>query len=110
MNTQMERTNVAVQPFCRASAFGYLAAGLGIGAALSIFLAPKSGEQTRKWIADKCLDAVESTNEKIRDSRANLKVVLDRGQNQVAEAVTAGREMLRKAKVTPAGAQASVGV
>ena len=45
MNTQGERPNVTSQTGCRASTFGYLAAGLGIGAALSIFLAPKSGEE-----------------------------------------------------------------
>ncbi len=98
MNTQGERPNVTTETGFRASTFGYLAAGLGIGAALSIFLAPKSGEETRKWIADKCLNAVDTANEKVRKSREHVKEIMDRGQVQVSEAVAAGREALGKPK------------
>lgn len=98
MNTQNERPNATAQTGCRASTFGYLAAGLGIGAALSIFLAPKSGVETRKWIADKCLNAVDSANEKVRTSRVHVKEIMDRGQMQVSEAVAAGREAIGKPK------------
>jgi len=98
MNTQGERPNVTSQTGCRASAFGYLAAGLGIGAAFSIFLAPKSGEETRKWIADKCLNAVDTANEKVRKSRVHVREIMDRGQVQVSEAVAAGREAIGKSK------------
>ncbi len=98
MNTQGERPNVTSQTGCRASTFGYLAAGLGIGAAFSIFLAPKSGEETRKWIAGKFLNAVDTTNEKVRKSRVHVREVMDRGQLQVSEAVAAGREAIGKHK------------
>ena len=98
MNNQGERPNVTSQAGCRASTFGYLAAGLGIGAAVSIFLAPKSGEETRKWIADKCLNAVDTANEKVRKSRVHVKEIMDRGQLQVSEAVAAGREAIAKPK------------
>ncbi len=81
-------------PCRQGSGFGYLAAGLGIGAALSIFLAPKSGEETRKWIAGKCLNAIDTANEKVRTSRMQMKKVMDRGQLQVDEAVAAGREAI----------------
>jgi gas vesicle protein len=98
MNTQSDRPNVTTETSCRTLTFGYLAAGLGIGAALSILLAPKSGEETRKWIAGKCLNAVDSANEKVRTSRLHVKEVLDRGQGQVSEAVAAGREAIGKPK------------
>lgn len=98
MNTQVERPNVTTQAGCHGSTFGYLAAGLGIGAALSIFLAPKSGEETRKWIANKCLDAVDTANEKLRKSRMQFHEIVDRGQVQVSEAVAAGREAIGKPK------------
>jgi len=98
MNTQAERPNVASQTGCRASTFAFLAAGLGIGAAVSIFLAPKSGEETRKWIADKCLNAVDTANEKVRKSRVHVKEIMDRGQLQVTEAVAAGREAIANPK------------
>jgi len=99
MNSQGEKPNVTTETGCRTSTLGYLAAGLGIGAALSIFLAPKSGEETRKWIADKCLDAVDTANAKVRESRAHVRVIMDRGQEQVSEAVAAGREAIGKPKV-----------
>jgi gas vesicle protein len=101
MNTQTERPNAASQNFCSSSACKYLAAGLGIGAALSIFLAPKSGEETRKWIAGKCLNAVDTANEKVRNSRTHVKEIMDRGQLQVSEAVAAGREAIGKPKQSP---------
>lgn len=99
MNTQVERPNGTTQTGCRASTFGYLAAGLGIGAAFSIFLAPKSGEETRKWIADKFFNAVDTANEKVRESRVHVRQIMDRGQLQVSEAVASGREAIGKPKV-----------
>ena len=101
MNAQGERPNVTAQAGCRGSTFGYLAAGLGIGAALSIFFAPKSGEETRKWVANKCLDAVDTANEKVKVSRVHVKEIMDRGQLQVSEAVAAGREAIGKPKQAP---------
>lgn len=98
MNSQSDRPNVTTQTGFSGSTIGYLAAGLGIGAALSIFLAPKSGEETRKWIADKCLNAVDTANEKLRKSRVHVKEIMDRGQLQVSEAVAAGREAIGKPK------------
>jgi gas vesicle protein len=98
MNTQAERPNETRHAGCHGSTFGFLAAGLGIGAALSIILAPKSGEETRKWIANKCLDAVDTANEKVRESRMRVREIVDRGQVQVSEAVAAGREAIGKPK------------
>ena len=100
MNNQAEHPNVTTETGCRTSTLGYLAAGLGIGAALSIFLAPKSGKETRKWIADKCLDAVDTANAKVRESREHVRGAMDRGQQHVSEAVAAGREAIGKAKVS----------
>jgi gas vesicle protein len=98
MNTQVDRPTVTPQTGSLASTFGYLAVGLGIGAALSIILAPQSGEETRKWIASKCLNAVDAANEKVRKSRVHVKEIMDRGQVQVSEAVAAGREAIAKPK------------
>ncbi len=106
MNTQPERPNVSTQASSLGSTVGLLAAGLGIGAALSILFAPQSGEETRKWIAGKCLNAVEAANEKVRESRVQMKEVIDRSQQQVSDAVAAGREAIGTTKVAtkPGGA------
>ncbi len=71
--------------------FGYLVAGLGIGAALSVFFAPRSGEETRKMIANRCLNAIETTNKKVRETRAHIKEFADRGQERISAVVAARR-------------------
>jgi len=98
MKTQEEQIKETNQTGSLASTVVFLAAGLGIGAAVSILLAPKSGEETRKWIAGKCLDAVDTANEKIRVSRVHVREIMDRGQVQVSEAVAEGREAIGKPK------------
>jgi len=76
------------------SAIAYLVAGLGFGAAVSLLLAPKSGAETRKWIANKCLDGLDTTNNKVRQTRAQMKDIMDEGQEKISEAVVAGREAI----------------
>ena len=80
------------QTICKSTTFSYLAAGLGLGAMLGVFFASKSGEETRKMIADKCLDAIDTANHKVQESRVHVKEVLDRGQQQVTNAVAAARK------------------
>jgi len=80
----------------RQAACGYLAAGVGIGAALSVLFAPKSGEETRKWAANRCLDVIDAANEKVRQSRVYVRDMMDRGQTQISHVVAAGRESFGK--------------
>ena len=54
--------------------------------------------ETRKWVANKCLDAIDAANEKVRQSRVQVKEVVDRGQQEISKAVAAGRESLGKHK------------
>ena len=95
MNNQGESQNAATKER-QHSTFAYLVAGVGIGAALSVFLAPKSGEETRNWLANRCLDKVDSANQKVRQSRARVREIMDRGQQQVSDAVAAGRQAIRE--------------
>jgi gas vesicle protein len=78
------------------STFAYLVAGLGIGAAMSVLLAPKSGAETRQWIANKCLDGVDTANKSVRHTRRQVKDVMDQGQEKISEAVEAAREAVGK--------------
>ena len=73
------------------STFGYLIVGLGIGAAVSMLLAPKSGAETRQWIANKCLDGVDTANKSVRNSRRQVKDAMDQGQEKISDAVEAAR-------------------
>jgi gas vesicle protein len=80
------------------SSLAYWVAGLGIGVVLSIFLAPRSGEENRKLFADKCLDAIDNANEKVRRSRKRVIDIVDRRQQQISDAVAASREAMRRPK------------
>ena len=95
MNTQVEGQEERTQ---KPSAFAYLAAGVGIGAALRVFFAPKSGGEIRKWAANKCLDMIDAANEKVRQSRVHVKEIMDRGEQEISKAVAAGRESFGKHK------------
>jgi gas vesicle protein len=76
------------------STIAYLIAGLGIGAAVSMLLAPKSGAETRHWIANKCLDGVDTANKSIRHTRRQVKDVMDQGQEKISEVVEEAREAI----------------
>jgi hypothetical protein len=63
---------------------------------VSILLAPKSGADTRQWIASKCLDGIDTANKSVRQTRRQVKDMLDHGQQKINEAVGAGREAIGK--------------
>jgi gas vesicle protein len=82
----------------------YFFLGLGVGVAIGILFAPKSGEETREFLknkADEGKDFVKRRSEELRDSAASL---LDRGKSavvrqkeQLAAAVDAGKQAYREA-------------
>ena len=78
------------------STLTYLIAGLGIGAAVSILLAPKSGAETRQWIANQCLDSIDTANKAVRYTRSQVKDVMDHSQEKISEVVEATREAIGK--------------
>ena len=96
MKNQGDFQDAAIPSSHRGSTLAYLAAGLGIGAAVSIFLAPKSGAETRQWIANKCLNGVNIANDKVRQTRVRVKHMMDQGQQKISEAVVAGRKAVGK--------------
>jgi gas vesicle protein len=87
--------------------FGYLVAGLGIGAAVSIFFAPRSGEETRKLIANRCLNAIETSNKKVRETRTHVKEFMDRGQERINAVVAARRAAISEPKAPTASGGAA---
>jgi gas vesicle protein len=76
----------------------WLAAGIGIGGLAGILLAPQSGEDTREWISSKYQDGIDTVNSKVRKTSQQVGDWIDESKNQVAEAVTAGREAYVKAQ------------
>ena len=96
MDSQDEVQEVGNSSSYRSSTITYLVAGLGIGATLSLFLAPRSGAETRQWIADKCLNGIDTANKKFRQTRRQVEGAIDEGQQKISEAVVAAREVFGK--------------
>ena len=99
MKNQSDVQDATISTSNSGSIFAYLVAGLGIGAAMSILLAPKSGAETRLWIANKCLDGVDTANKSVRRSRRQVKDMMDQGQEKISEAIEASREAIGKPSV-----------
>ena len=96
VKNQSDAQNATLSSSGGGSIITYLVAGLGIGAAMSILLAPKSGAETRQWIANRCLDGVDTANKSIRRTRRQVKEMMDQGQEKINEAVVAGRDAIGK--------------
>ena len=86
-----------------ASKLSFFFLGLGIGVAVGILFAPKSGEETRELIRSKTgegKDYVKRRTEELRESAAEVlersKSTIGRQKDQLAAAVEAGRQAYRE--------------
>lgn len=89
--------------------------GLGIGVAIGILFAPKSGQETRELIRTKAgegKDYLKRRSEELRDSAAEAiergRSAVTQRKDQIAAAVEAGRQAYREAVLgdkEPAGSQ-----
>jgi gas vesicle protein len=98
MTVQNSNSDAQGHGSCRWSMFGYLIAGLGIGAVAGILMAPQSGEDSRDWVSGKYKDGMDAVNAKVKQTGRRVSDMLDQGQQQVSIAVDAGREAFSKAK------------
>jgi gas vesicle protein len=64
---------------------GYFIAGLCIGAAISMFVAPKSGEGTRKYLSKKLNEGSKHARRKARELREHADDLVERGKEMVNE-------------------------
>jgi gas vesicle protein len=67
------------------SSAGYFLAGLAVGAAISVFFAPKSGEGTRKFLSKKLNEGKKHARKRAREIRARADDLVDRGKEMVNE-------------------------
>ena len=87
------------------SKFGCFCVGLGIGAIVSLLIAPKSGEETRAFIAEQMEKSKEYAQRKAHDLRERVEDLADRGKQVVAQkaesssaASDVGREAYQREK------------
>ena len=87
------------------SKISYFLVGLGIGALVGILFAPKAGEETREFLAQKAEEGKEYAQKKARELRERAEDLVDRGKNvamrqkeTLSAAVEAGREAYQREK------------
>jgi gas vesicle protein len=87
------------------SKVSFFLVGLGIGAMVGILFAPKSGEETREYLAQKADEGREYAQRKARELRERAEDVLERGKSvavrqkeTIAAAVDAGRDAYQREK------------
>ena len=84
----------------------YFFLGMGIGVAVGILFAPKSGEETRRYLktkADESKDYLKQRSDELIDSAGEVvergKSAISRQKDQITAAVEAGKQAYREAVV-----------
>ena len=88
------------------SKVSYFLVGLGVGALMGVLFAPKSGEDTREYLAKRADDGKEFAQKKAKELRERADELIERGKDMatrkresLSAAVDAGREaFLRESK------------
>jgi gas vesicle protein len=90
-----------------ATKVGYFLAGAAIGVAVALVFAPKSGEETRKLIAEKAGEGKDYVASKGRRLRRQAEELVDKGKEaaskqkeRLANALEAGKEAARSTFAT----------
>lgn len=91
------------------SGFLWFLAGLGIGAAVGILYAPKSGDELRQQLREVAEDGRNSVKERARQAREQAGTWADKGRDylnqqreQIRSAYEAGRQAYREATTAEA--------
>jgi gas vesicle protein len=90
------------------SKVSFFLVGLGIGALVGILFAPKSGEETREYLASKAEEGRDYAQKKARELRERAedliersKEIMARQKDAITTAVDAGKETYkREAKIS----------
>src|SRR5580700_7901925 len=87
------------------SKVSFFLVGLGIGALLGILFAPKSGEETREFLAQKADDGRAYAQRKARELRDRAEDIVERGKtvaarqkDNISAAIDAGRDAYQQEK------------
>lgn len=68
--------------------------GLGIGAGAALLLAPRSGEETREWIADAAEGNLKALRRTGRRSLRQLQHTVTKGEEKFTDMLRDGKEAL----------------
>jgi len=82
------------------SKVSYFLVGLGVGALIGVLFAPKSGEETRRFLSDKADEGRDYAQKKARELRERADDLVERGKDAASrhkETITAAVEGARDA-------------
>ena len=86
----------------------YFFLGLGLGVAVGVLFAPKSGEETREFLRSKAEEGTDYVKRRAEELRDNAADAIDRSKDSIrrhkenlSAAVDAGRQAYREAVKTP---------
>ena len=92
------------------SGFGWFLAGLGIGAAIGMLYAPKSGQETREDLRRRAEDGRDYVVNRAKEAREQANKLVDKGKevveqqkDQFRSAYEAGRQAYKDATTQEAG-------
>ena len=84
--------------------FAYFAFGFGVGLALGVLFAPKSGEETRQFLRDKAVEGKDYLKQRADEVKESAGEAVERGKSAVSRhkehlsaAIEAGRQAYREA-------------
>jgi gas vesicle protein len=86
------------------SRVSYFLVGLGVGAAISVVFAPKSGKDTREFVALKAEEGKKRAQDKVREVRVQAEDLVERGKEfaaSISGAVKAGRDAYQQVMSEP---------
>jgi gas vesicle protein len=87
------------------SKFGYFLVGIGIGAAIGLLFAPRSGEETREYLRERYEEGRDEAKRRVHDLRERAEDYAEKGKEfvgrqreSVEAAVQAGKQAYREEK------------
>jgi gas vesicle protein len=91
-----------------ATNLGFFLAGLGMGAVLALLFAPRSGKETREYIAGKAEEGRDYVKAKTEDLRRQAEGAVEKGKDLVTKqkellsaALEAGKQAYQEEKAKP---------
>ena len=78
--------------------FLYFLIGGFVGASVALLFAPKSGEETRKFLEGKYREGTDTLTQKVRESRDYVGTVKEELSGKVEETIEAGKETVTRQK------------
>ena len=83
---------------CGSNGFGWVLAGLGIGAVIGVLYAPKAGKETREDLLNGAREARDKAAELVEQGKQKASELVEEGKQKAKESIDKGREYYDKGR------------